>query len=112
MNDSSECDCELRDRQWNGYGRCLRCQRRYVDPREHRRHGIERAGAGDVGFIELGQVLGPCPRCGAILHVTFADDPKSGRRGRAITHPVPFCSYYGETDPAAIEAAIKRGAKP
>ena len=23
------CDCDLRDRQWNGYGRCLHCGQRY-----------------------------------------------------------------------------------
>lgn len=27
------CDCELRDRLWNGYGRCLRCGRKYIDRR-------------------------------------------------------------------------------
>ena len=27
------CDCELRDRQWNGFGRCLACGRQYVDGR-------------------------------------------------------------------------------
>ena len=27
------CDCELRDRQWNGFGRCLQCGRQYVDSR-------------------------------------------------------------------------------
>lgn len=35
----SQCVCELRDRMWNGYGKCLRCGRAYVglrrkDPRE------------------------------------------------------------------------------
>lgn len=24
-----ECDCDLRDRQWNGFGRCLRCGLKY-----------------------------------------------------------------------------------
>ncbi len=28
------CNCELRDRQWNGYGKCLRCGGPYVDKRE------------------------------------------------------------------------------
>ena len=27
------CDCELRNRLWNGYGRCLRCGRKYIDRR-------------------------------------------------------------------------------
>lgn|SRR5574341_77672 len=27
------CDCELRDRLWNGYGRCLRCGCKYIDRR-------------------------------------------------------------------------------
>ena len=26
----SPCECDLRDRQWNGYGRCLRCGAPYV----------------------------------------------------------------------------------
>ncbi len=29
----SKCDCDPRARQWNGYGRCLRCGRQYVDGR-------------------------------------------------------------------------------
>jgi hypothetical protein len=28
-----KCECELRDRQWNGFGRCLRCGRQYVEGR-------------------------------------------------------------------------------
>ena len=28
------CDCDLRDRMWNGYGKCLRCGHAYKDPRE------------------------------------------------------------------------------
>lgn len=28
-----KCDCELRDRLWNGYGRCLRCGCRHEDER-------------------------------------------------------------------------------
>ena len=31
--EKTTCDCELRDRQWNGYGKCLRCGRAYVDER-------------------------------------------------------------------------------
>jgi hypothetical protein len=77
-----------------------------------RRHGIERAGGGDVGDVAEGEILGPCPSCGDVLRITRAKDPLSGRHGSAILHPVPFCSYFGETDPIAIEAAIVRGAKP
>lgn len=26
------CDCDLRHRQWNGFGRCLACGRKYESP--------------------------------------------------------------------------------
>lgn len=29
----NNCNCELRDRQWNGFGKCLRCGHAYVDKR-------------------------------------------------------------------------------
>lgn len=29
------CECDLRDRLWNGYGKCLRCGAAYVDDRRN-----------------------------------------------------------------------------
>jgi hypothetical protein len=75
---------------------------------DKRIHGLDKAGAGDAGAIEGGDVLGPCPSCGADLHVCQAENPRTGRVERAIMHPVPFCTYYGETDSEAIERAIKQ----
>ena len=34
MTEPPKCECELRDRKWNGYGRCLFCGCRYVEPRD------------------------------------------------------------------------------
>lgn len=72
-----------------------------------RPHGLDKAGAGDAGTVDTDEVLGPCPSCGAELHVAHVDNPFTGRMMRALMHPIPFCTYYGETDPSQIERAIK-----
>lgn len=69
-------------------------------------HGLDAAGAGDVGDVDGGEFLGPCPSCGAELLVVRVQNPRTGRVERAILHPVPFCTYYGETDPTAIERDV------
>jgi hypothetical protein len=74
---------------------------------DKRIHGIEAARGGDAGAIEIGTSIGPCPSCGADLRVTFAMNPATGKRERALIHSVPFCSYYGETDPTQIERDVK-----
>ena len=76
-----------------------------------RLHGFDKAGAGDAGAIDGGDVLGPCPSCAAELRAGLVKNPRSGRVERALMHPVPFCTYYGETDPAEIERAIERAQK-
>ena len=76
---------------------------------DHRRiHGIEKAGAGDLGAIDDdGDALGPCPSCGAPLRVVQAKHPHTGQRERALAHPAPFCTYYGETHPSKIERDVR-----
>ena len=74
-------------------------------------HGLDAAGAGDLGAIAPGELLGPCPSCGAELHIVHAKDPHTGQEGRAMTHPVPFCTYFGETDPSVIERDIQHEKK-
>jgi hypothetical protein len=71
-------------------------------------HGLEAAGAGDVGDVDGGEVLGPCPSCAADLLVVLVEHPRTGRVERAIIHPVPFCTYFGATDPVLIEREIER----
>ena len=78
---------------------------------DKRVHGLDAAGAGDAGAVDGGEVLGPCPSCGADLHVGRVENPRTGRVERALMHPVPFCTYYGETNPATIERAIARERK-
>jgi hypothetical protein len=78
---------------------------------DKRVHGLNAAGAGDVGGVDEGEVLGPCPSCGADLRVAYVKNPRSGRIERALMHPVPFCTYYGETDPTTIERAVEERAK-
>jgi hypothetical protein len=75
-------------------------------------HGLDAAGAGDLGVVSAGEVLGPCPSCGSELHVVYAEDPYTRQRCRAMTHPVPFCTYFGETDPFVIERDIQHAKKP
>lgn len=74
-------------------------------------HGLDAAGAGNLGAVSAGELLGLCPSCGSELHIVYAEDPRTRRRCRAMTHPVPFCTYFGETDPSVIERDIQRGKK-
>ena len=74
-------------------------------------HGLEAAAAGEVGSVDADEILGPCPSCAAELRVGRVKNPSTGRVGRALMHPVPFCTYYGETDPASIEGDIERAQK-
>jgi hypothetical protein len=75
---------------------------------EKRVHGSAAAGAGDVGSVDDGDYLGPCPSCAADLRVGYATHPRTGCPARVITHPMPFCTYYGETDPTTIERDVHR----
>jgi len=75
---------------------------------EKRKHSLSAAGAGDLGGVDGGDLLGPCPSCAAELRVGHAQNPHTGRVGRVIMHPVPFCTYYGETDPTTIERDVRR----
>jgi hypothetical protein len=79
-----------------------------MSDKSKRLHGLDKAGAGDAGAIGADEVLGPCPSCGADLFVGYAEHPHTKRLMRVLTHPVPFCTYYGETDPAEIERTIAR----
>lgn len=75
------------------------------DNNEKRVHGS--AAAGDAGSVEDGDMLGPCPSCAAELRVGYAMNPSTGRPGRMIIHEVPFCTYFGETDPTTIESDVR-----
>jgi hypothetical protein len=66
-------------------------------------HGLDAAGSGDLGTVGAGELLGMCPSCSAKLRVVYAEDPHTGRVCCAITPPVPFCTYFGETAPSAQE---------
>ena len=82
------------------------------DPTSSKRiHGLDKAGAGDAGAVESEYVIGPCPSCGADLFIGYAEDPRTKRVLRGLMHPVPFCTYYGETDPRDIERDIERAQK-
>ena len=81
------------------------------DDQGKRVHGLDAAGAGDVGGVTFDELVGPCPSCGADLHAGPAHNPHTGRVERALMHPVPFCTYYGETDPSEIERDVERKRK-
>ena len=71
-------------------------------------HDLDKIRGGDVGAVDFGDVFGPCPSCGADLHIGHVEDPRTGRIERAIMHAVPFCTYYLKTDPIEIERAVKQ----
>lgn len=76
--------------------------------RSNRPHGLEDAGGGNLGGVMPDEVVGPCPSCGAELLACHVKNPVTGHVERALMHPVPFCTYYGETDPAMIARDIER----
>jgi hypothetical protein len=76
--------------------------------KEKRVHDLAAAGAGDLGTVPAGDVLGACPSCDAELRVCTVRHPHTGRVERALQHPVPFCAYFGKTDPTEIEQEIER----
>lgn len=78
---------------------------------DKRVHGLDKAGGGDVGAVDSDEILGPCPSCASDLYIGHVTNPSTGRTERALMHPVPFCTYYGETDPATIERDIVRAQK-
>lgn len=78
---------------------------------DKRVHDLDKAGAGDVGDVDGAVLLGPCPSCGADLHVARAKNPSTGRVELALMHAVPFCAYYAKTDPAEIERAVTKKQK-
>lgn len=74
-------------------------------------HGIEAAGAGDLGKIgelDAEEQVGPCPDCGAEIREGSIVNPNTGVRMRGLLHPVPFCTYFGETDAEEIRKEIER----
>lgn len=72
-------------------------------------HGADKAGAGNLGSVELGERIGACRVCGADLNEVWTEHPHHpGILARAISHPVPFCTYFGETDPETVEAEAIR----
>jgi hypothetical protein len=71
-----------------------------------RRYGLEACGAGNAGQIADGDSIGPCPGCDAELRVCLVRNPITECVEHAMAHPVPFCMYFGETDPAGIERDV------
>jgi hypothetical protein len=78
------------------------------DPTRRRVHGVEAAGAGDLGSVQAGEVLGACPSCGAELRAGTTTNPASARVERGLLHPMPFCAYFGETEADEIEREVAR----
>ena len=78
---------------------------------DKRLHGLAAAAAGDVGGVDADEILGPCPSCAAELRVGYVKNPSTGRVERALMHPVPFCTYYGETEPTTIEHDVEQKRK-
>jgi len=60
------------------------------------------ASGGNIESLHSDAVLGPCPSCQATLRFGIAKDPQTEKLVRVLMHPIPFCGYFGETDPAEI----------
>lgn len=75
-----------------------------------RKYGGEACGAGTIEDVDMSENvdLGPCPGCAAMLTVGEIPHPLTQRPARAVLHPLPFCNYYGATDPDQIEADVRK----
>ncbi len=68
-----------------------------------RKYDGRHAGGGDLGEQKVDQEpLAPCPSCGAMLATATMINPHTGREAFVLTHPMPFCGYYGSTPPEQI----------
>jgi hypothetical protein len=74
---------------------------------KRRVHGPAAAGAGQLDDFVEGAVVGPCPSCGTELRVGAALNPATSHVERILLHPIPFCTYYGESSPDDIVRAIE-----
>ena len=52
--------------------------------KEKRVHDLAAAGAGDLGVVPVGEILGACPSCGAEMRTFDVMNPRSGRIERAL----------------------------
>lgn len=73
-----------------------------------RPYGSEAAGGGVVETDSNPEDLGPCPGCGAMLGTVACIKPNGDRRELALAHPMPFCHYFGATDPGDITRDMLR----
>lgn len=73
-----------------------------------RKYTGDHCGRGELpgGVVASEDALGPCPGCDADLTVSTAINPDTGKRARVLLHPMPFCHYYGATDPTKIEIDV------
>lgn len=66
-------------------------------------NGPEMAGAGHLGNLNKdGEELGQCPGCGALIGKATATHPETKKVIDVMTHPLPFCHYFGITEPTDI----------
>ena len=77
-----------------------------------RKYDDRHAGGGQLPAIRPEDLvdLGPCPACGAALKVGMIPHPKTQRPSKIVAHPVPFCHYYGATDPEQIVVDVRAAA--
>ena len=71
-------------------------------------HGDSAIGGGHIGYIDDKDFLGECPSCGAALTTALIAHPVTGREARVLVHPLPFCTYYADTDPSDIARDIAK----
>ncbi len=74
------------------------------------RHGSDACGAGDLGAVKAGKDLGPCPSCGSLLKLGTGVDPTDGKVRDMLLHPMPFCDYFGASDPDVVMRDLKKAA--
>lgn len=74
--------------------------------KDNRVHDHE-ATHGDLGEIPNSEVLGQCPSCEAEIRGGNTWNPDLQCMSRVVMHPIPFCSYFGNTAAGIFEAEVK-----
>lgn len=59
--------------------------------------------------ISKGDEIGACPSCSATISKTIVTHPEHHRPMESPIHPMPYCHYFGVTDPDRIVSDIRTG---
>lgn len=77
-----------------------------------RKYGNEHT-AGEAELVDQKETVevGSCPACGAMVSTGLVVHPRTQQSQRGLLHPMPFCHYFGATEPEQVVADIRAKAE-